>query len=59
MTEMQGQLPLFTLDGTDDYIQRWFADENEMDEICRECGQNCTSSNECIEFSGLYFQEPA
>lgn len=56
MTEMQGQLPLFTLDGVDDYIQRWWLDEGESDEACAECGQNCTSSKECIEYRDLYFR---
>jgi hypothetical protein len=34
MSEMEGQMPLFTLDGTDDWIQRHYADEGEYPDDC-------------------------
>lgn len=55
--EMTGQLSLFTIDGADEYIQRWFDDEGDGDEVCKECGHNCTSSKECAEFSGTHVRE--
>lgn len=34
MTELPGQLPLFTLDGADEWIQRHYADEGEYEGGC-------------------------
>lgn len=34
MSEMEGQMPLFTLDGTDEWIQRHYADEGEYPDDC-------------------------
>jgi hypothetical protein len=33
--ELDGQLPLFTLDGADEWIQRHYADEDEYTDDCR------------------------
>lgn len=66
MTEMKGQLPLFSLAGCDTRTRAEFADEVCHDptcwctgEVCEECGTVCTSSKECVETSGLYHDDPA
>jgi hypothetical protein len=42
MSELEGQLPLFTLEGADQEVQDEYADE-----VCEEC-------KECVEASRLY-----
>lgn len=42
MTEMPGQMALFSLDGS---VQ----EDQFADELCEECGTACTSSKECVE----------
>jgi len=47
--ELEGQMALFDLDGCSREVQAIYADE-----VCDECGGECTSSKECVEISGLY-----
>lgn len=37
MSELEGQMPLFTLDGADEWIQKHFADEGEYEQECTCC----------------------
>lgn len=52
MSELEGQMALFNLDGCEADVQAEFADE-----LCEDCGGQCTSSKECVETSGLYDDE--
>lgn len=57
MSELEGQMPLFTVDGCDAKTQAQYADEICSNPICDECGTACTSSKECVELSGLYDED--
>lgn len=54
MTELPGQMGLFTLDGCTPQVQEEHADEEcECPEcVCEDCGNLCTSSKECVELGG-------
>jgi hypothetical protein len=44
MSEMEGQMALFTPEGCEaDVVARF------DDEVCKECGECCTSSKDCVE----------
>lgn len=49
MTELPGQMTLFTLDGCTAEVQAGHADE-----VCAACGGWRTSSPECVTEAGLY-----
>lgn len=67
MTEMEGQMPLFSLDDCDAEHDETYEQETcegpscwcaPPQNICNECGTACTSSKECVQISGLY-DDPA
>lgn len=58
MTELDGQMALFTLDGCDQHIIDAMEPE-ACEECCSFCGYHCTSSKECCELAGESNDDPA
>lgn len=52
MSELKGQLALFTLDGCDQKIQ-----DEHADEVCSNCDGLCPTGEDCLGSADVYGDE--